>query len=245
MEIPTLIFAVSIVSLAAFVRSVSGFGYALLATPLLTFVFDAKSAVMMNIILGTIANILVLWQTWRHIDFRRLAFISLGSLPGIPLGVYLLSRLDPSIIKIVIAALVIPFSVLLLLGHSWQFKRDKLGCGLAGWVSGVLAASTSLGGPPVVLFLLNQGLVTQGFVATLAAYFLFAGMITIGAFSSLGMISTDLLIKVAILLPALFLGNYVGIRVLPKINAALFRKIVPSLVSVAAIVIIVSVVMEW
>ena len=70
-------------------------------------------------------------------------------------------------------------------------------------------------------------------------------MITIGAFSSLGMISTDLLIKVAILLPALFLGNYVGIRVLPKINAALFRKIVPALVSVAAIVIIVSVVMEW
>ena len=82
-------------------------------------------------------------------------------------------------------------------------------------------------------------------LATLAAYLLFSGTVSIIAFSSLGMISTDLLLKVAVLLPALFLGNYAGIRVLPKINVSLFRKIVPSLVSVAAVAVIVSVFMEW
>lgn len=239
-----MIFAAFIVLLAAFVRSVSGFGYALLATPLLTFVFEAKSVVVMNVILGSITCVLVLFPMRRHIDFRRVAFISLGSILGVPLGAYLLSRLDPSIIKLAIAVLAIPFAVLLLLGHSYQFKRDTLGCGVVGFMSGVLGASTSLSGPPVVLFLLNQGLVTERFVGTLAAYFLFIGMISIGAFSSLGMLTADLLTKVAILLPALLLGSYAGIRVLPRINATLFRRIVSSIVSVTALAIIVSVLME-
>ena len=109
---------------------------------------------------------------------------------------------------------------------------------------GYLAASTSLGGPPVVLFLLNQGLVTERFVGTVAAYFLFIGSITIGAFSSLGMITTDILTKVAILLPTLWLGSYVGIKVLPRVKAPLFKRIASSLVSVTALAIIVSVLTE-
>ncbi len=239
-----LIFAAFIVLVAAFVRAVSGFGYALLSTPLLMFVIEAKSVVVMNIILASITNIVVLFQTRRHIDLRRAVFMSLGSILGIPLGVYLLSRLDPSIIKLAIAVLVIPFSILLLLGHSHQFRRDALGCSVAGFFGGVLGASTSLGGPPVVLFLLNQGLVSERFVGTLAVYFLFNGVISIGAFSSLGMITTDLLTKVAVLLPTLFLGSYVGVKILPRINVSLFKRIASSVVSVTALVIIVSVLTE-
>lgn len=197
----------------------------------------------MNVILGTITSVLILFSTRRYVDLRRVAFMSLGSILGIPIGAFLLSRLEPLIIELAIAVLVIPFSVLLLSGHSHQFKRDTLGCGVTGFISGVLAASTSLGGPPVVLFLLNQGLVIERFVGTLAAYFLFTGVITIGAFSSLGMITTDLLIRVAIFLPALFLGSYIGIKVLPRINAILFKRIASALVSVAALAIIVSVLM--
>ena len=239
-----LIFAAFIVLLAAFVRTVSGFGYALLATPLLTFIFEAKSVVVMNVILGIFTSVLLSLQKRRHIDIRRVAFMGLGSIFGIPIGTYLLLILEPSIIKLAIAVLVIPFSVLLLLGHSYQFKRDNLVCGVAGLISGILGASTSLGGPPVVLLLLNQGLVTERFVGTLAAYFLFIGIASIGAFSSLGMVTTDLLIRVAVLLPALFVGTYLGSKILPRINADLFRRIVSSLVSITAIVIIVSVIMD-
>jgi len=236
--------AVLIVLLAAFVRAVSGFGYSLLATPLLMFLIEVKSVVVMNVIMASITTVVVLFQTRRHIDFRRVAFMVLGSIAGIPLGVFLLSRLDPTIIKLAIAALVIPFSVLLLLGRSHRFKRDTPACSIAGFLGGVLHASTSLGGPPVVLYLLNQGLVTERFVGTLAAYFLVADVVTIGAFSSMGMITSELLIRIAILSPALFVGAYVGVRVLPRINATLFKRIASSLVSVTAAAIIVSVLME-
>ncbi len=237
----TLIFAVSIVLVSAFVRAISGFGYSLLATPLLTLIFEAKSVVVMNVMLASVTNILSAFHMRRHIDFKRAAFLSLGCVPGIPIGTYLLSRLEPSAIKLIIAALVIPFSVLLLLGHSHRFKRDTLGCAVAGFMGGILSASTSLGGPPVVLFLLNQGLVTERFVGTLAAYFVFSGIITTTAFSSFGMVTTDLLTRVAILLPPLFLGSYLGLRVLPRINARLFKWIATSTLSVTALGIMVSI----
>ncbi len=236
-----MILAAFAVLLAAFVRSVSGFGYALVATPLLTLVFEPKPVVVINIILGSFINVLVLFYTRRHVDLKKVVFICLGSIAGVPLGAYLLSRLEPSIIKLAIAALVIPFSVLLLLGHSHRFKRETLGCSIAGFMGGILGASTSFAGPPVVLFLLNQGLVKEKFVGTLAAYFLFTGVISIGAFSSLGMITTDLLTKVAIFLPTLWLGSYAGIKLLPRIDTTLFRRIASSLVSVAALAIIVTV----
>jgi hypothetical protein len=243
LAISTLIFAAIIVLLAAFVRAASGFGYALLATPMLTLVMEAKSVVVLNMILGSVSNVLVFWQMRRHIDFRRAVLLSLGSIPGMPIGAYLLSSLDQSIIKLAIAVVVIPFSILLLLGHSHQFKRDTLGSVVAGFMGGLLGGSTGLGGPPVVLFLLNQGMVTERFVGTLSAYFLFNGVILIGTYSSLGMVTSDILTKAAVLLPTLWLGSYIGIKLLPKINAVLFKRIASVIVTVTAVTIIVSILM--
>lgn len=236
-----LFIAAIIVFVASFIRGISGFGFALIATPLLTFVYPAKSVVIMNIILSAATNIVVLVQMRKHVDSKRLIFMCLGSLFGTPLGAFALSRLDPATVKVIIAACAIPFAVLLLLGHSRHFERDRLGCSVAGFIGGIAGASTSLGGPPVVLFLLNQGLPAQRFVGTLAAYFLFINLTSITAFSSLGMLTSDLLTKVVILLPVLFIGTQAGIWVLPRIKAAVFRRLATSVVCASAVGVIVSV----
>ena len=239
-----MIAATVTILLAGFVQSVTGFGFALVAAPLLLFVFEPKSVVVINIILGGILCALILFRSRQHVDVRRVALLCAGSIFGIPLGAYVLSSIDPSIIKLVIAILIIPFSIFLLLGHSHRFGKDSLGCGLAGSISGALAASTSLGGPPVVLFLLNQGLVKQQFIGTLVAFFLFLASVSVGAFSLMGMVTNDLLMKVIVLLPALVVGFYAGTKVLPKINAALFRRIATSIVCISALTLIVTFLLE-
>jgi uncharacterized membrane protein YfcA len=235
-----IIAAVIIVLLAGFVRAITGFGFALITAPLLLFILDPKSVVVINVILGILTGVLLLWHTRRHIDVKRALLMCGGSIFGIPIGTYLLSSLDPSIIKIIMAVLIIPFSIVLLIGHSHRFKQDSLGCGISGFVSGAVGSSTSFSGPPVVLFLLNQGLVRERFVGTLTAYFLFCGVTSVIAFSFIGIVTVDILVKVAILLPTSILGFYIGIRVLPKIDATLFRRIAASIVTAAALAIIVT-----
>ena len=240
----SLIITASIVFLAGFVQSVTGFGFAIVATPLLLLVLEPKSVVVISVILYVVLCGLILFHSRQHIDKKRVVLICAGSVFGIPLGAYLLSNLDPSIVKLFIAILVIPFSVLLWLGHSHQFQRDKLGSILAGFISGILTASTSLSGPPVVLFLLNQDLAKDKFVATLAVYFLFAGLLSIVSFSIMGMVTATFLTDIVILVPALLIGFYFGIRVRPKINESLFRRIATSIIFIAALTIIVTSMLE-
>ena len=236
--------AVGIVLLAGFVHSVTGFGFALIATPLLLFVFEPKSVVVINIILPGPLGVLILFYARRHVDIRQAALICLGSLFGIPLGVYLLSSINPSMVKLVVGVLVIPFSVLLLLGHSHRFKKEGLGCGGVGLIGGGLGASTSLFGPPVVLYLLNQSLAKEQFVATVSVYTVFAAIISAGAVVLMGMVTTPILMDVIILSPALIVSFYIGIKVRPKINVAIFKRIAALLVSITALILIVNFLLE-
>ncbi|MFH1382682.1 MAG: sulfite exporter TauE/SafE family protein [Chloroflexota bacterium] len=240
----TTIFTALIVFFAGFIRAVSGFGYSLLATPLMTLVIDTKSAVIMNVFLSCVGHILALFQTWRHVDWKRAALLGLGSLTGVPLGAFLIAQLDQTTIKLVIAVLVIPFSFLVIIGRLRRFKHDSLGCVISGFIGGAIGASTSFSGPPVVLFLVNQGVVGEKFVGTIAVFFLLQSIFSIAAFSSLGMIKSDLLIQIAILVVPLFIGSYIGIKVLPKIKADIFRRLVPAVVSATAVIIIISILVK-
>ncbi len=240
----TLILSTIIILLAGFVQSVTGFGFALVATPLFLFILELKSTVVTIVILSAVLCGLLLLRFRQHVDKRRAALIAGGSIFGIPIGAYVLVSINPSVIKLVIAIIIIPVSLLLLLGPSHQFKRDTLGSGLSGLISGVLVTSTTFGGPPVVLFLLNQGLVKERFIGTCAAYFLFCGLLSVGTFSFMGMVTTELLMKAAILLPALALGFYIGTKVGPKVNPILFKRIATAIVLISALAIIANFIVE-
>ncbi|MFC1964097.1 sulfite exporter TauE/SafE family protein [Chloroflexota bacterium] len=240
----TLVLGTFFVFIASFVRSVTGFGYMLVATPLLMLVMAPKTVVVLNNFLGIITNLTVLWYMRRHIDFRKFVFLSLGSILGIPPGAYLLSILDPTVIKLAVAIVVIPFAVLLLSGHSRRFQRETPGCIAAGFAGGVLTTSVSIGGPPVVLFLLNQGLVKERFVGVIAAVGFLMNVAGAVTFSSMGLVTTDILWNVVLFLPFLWLGIYLGTKVLPRIPPALFRRIALTLLSLTALVNIVTVITE-
>lgn len=73
--------ATGIVFLAYFVKGFSGFGSAIIAAPLLALFLSLQTAVSLLAILGLVANVLMAWVTWRHIDCRETALISEGLLP--------------------------------------------------------------------------------------------------------------------------------------------------------------------
>ena len=239
-----IILAVFIVLSASFVRAISGFGQALIIAPLFTFVMDTKQAIVISIILGSISSFMVLYYTWRKIDLRVAAFLGAGVIFGIPLGAYLLLILSSNIMRLAMASVAIPFAVLLLLGHSHRFSRDSIGCVVAGFLGGILGAATSMGGPPIVLFLLNQGLFKEKFVGTCSLIFFFITLTSFIAHSTLGLVDKDILIQSAILVPPLWVGIFIGIRVLPKIKPLFFQRMAAGIVVLSAVFIIINIVIS-
>lgn len=233
-----------IVFISSFIRAVSGFGYALISASLLTLVMDARSVVVLTILLGFVSNFWILIPLWRHIDIRKSILLSVGGIAGIPIGSYILYIIDPSFLKLLIACVVVPFAILLWRGHSYRFRHEIPVYLLAGFAGGILGASTSMGGPPLVLLLLNQGLSKEKFATTIACYFAIAGVANIGAYISLDLITLEHVRQALILLPALVFGSFAGIKLLPKLEQELFRKIAIGIVALSACSIIISYITE-
>jgi uncharacterized membrane protein YfcA len=104
----------------------------------------------------------------------------------------------------------------------------------------VLSASTSMGGPPVVLYLLNQGLPKEKFVATITTYFMVTGVVSLISLSIAGVMTGEALMYAVLMLPVTYLGSYLGVRVLPLINARLFKIMTTGIVIVTALIVIIT-----
>jgi len=228
-----------IILLAGITQSATGFGFALVAVPLLLFLLDPKSVVAMAIFLSFVIGIMRIIHLWRYIDKKRLILLAIGNVLGIPIGIYILSSVDPEVIKIVIAAVIIPFSIALLIGYSHRFKRDDLGTGIIGFISGILTGGTSLGGPPIVLYFLSQDMDKKVFVGTITAAVLIIGAITMGAHFYIGALTLPLLQYGAIFIPVLILGFYIGDKILHAISATLFKRVSSLIILLSALSVIV------
>lgn len=84
-----------------------------------------------------------------------IAPISAAAVLAVPLGGYLLTGADPLTLRRLIALIVIAFSLVLLSGRRYQ-GAQRLPTSLAlGALSGTMLGATSIGAPPVILYLLS------------------------------------------------------------------------------------------
>jgi uncharacterized protein len=236
----TTILVACIVLIAGFIQSLTGFGFALMATPLLFFLMDPKAAIVLVVTMASV-NMLVMTIAYRKdINTKRTIFMSLGSLIGVPIGTYVLIVLTPISIKLVVATVIIILSILLILNRTYYFKQFILWHMIAGFFSGVLTSSTSLGGPPSVLFLLSQNINKTEFLGTISITGLILSIITILMFVSMGLITPNILQTDLISLPALGLGFLIGTIVVKKINSQLFKNIAVGVVMSSAVLTIIT-----
>jgi uncharacterized protein len=154
MDITTLA-VVAVVFLAGLMRGITGFGGAMLMAPPLSFLIGPVATVATALILESTAALVMFPEALPIINRGVLAFLIVPAIFTVPLGGYLLITLDPLIARKLIAAVVVVFSLVLLLGVRYSGRPRPTTSLLLGSVVGVLLGSTSVGAPPVILYLLS------------------------------------------------------------------------------------------
>jgi uncharacterized protein len=222
---PAWFLANLIVLFGAFVTGITGFGFVLIAAALLLLILDVKSVVILNVILGTIVCLPVAWQARKYLRSQIILILAVSSILGLPLGIWILSHVSLLSLKLIVISGVIIFAILLASGISIKFKRERLACAASGFISGTLSNSAGLGGPPVILFLLNQGWEKDVFRGNISAYFALNGIAAAISLAVTNNLPPEKMVYALSMVPALIIGLAVGMWVLPRINAVLFRKI--------------------
>lgn len=160
------------VLLAGFVQGCTGFGFALVSVPVLVLIFPPAMVPPIVVMLSMLSNVIVLIETRKWVRLRMVIPLLIGGVIGLPVGGYILSRIEPGPFKLIVGVLVFIFAIVMLAGWRRPVSNETAGLVPVGILSGVLSTSTSMGGPPLVLFFSNQGIEKEGFRANIVAYFM-------------------------------------------------------------------------
>ena len=233
----TLLLGAVIVFAASFLGGVSGFGYSLVATPLLLLLgLSLPFVVTVNLALAFLTRISVAYRLRADIWPARVAWLVAGSVPGLWLGAQALTAVAESTIKL--AAGVVVMVAALLLARTLAAPappRSLPGApAVAGFLGGFLGASVSLNGVAPVLLLARDRAEPRAFLANLAVYFVVSNAIGLVVLLAEGALDHEALFPAFVLwLPGSLAGNWLGTTLAPRLPSAAFQRLTLAIVFIA------------
>jgi uncharacterized protein len=206
------------VFVATLIRSAFGFGEALVAVPLLAFWLPLGVAAPLAVLVSiTVAGIVVV-QDWEKIHLHSTGWLVLSSLPGIPIGLLLLTSSHQRVVKATLAMIIMMFSAYSLVGRALlQLRHDSRPWLLiCGFCAGVLGGAYGMNGPPIVIYGAMRRWSAQHFRATLQGYFLPASILGMAGYRMAGLWTATVthfyLISLPVMLAGVFLGRAINHR---------------------------------
>jgi uncharacterized membrane protein YfcA len=231
------------ITIAAVVQVVSGFGFALVAAPVIVAVTDPVTSVSIIAVLGALVSAFVLTTgSERPQPLRRTTVALLAwSAPGVVAGAVIVSRLPEDAVRAAVGVLVLAALAQRTLAprrsaRAGGARGDRAhGTALAGagLVSGALTTSTGLNGPPLVLYLTARDTPPRRARDTLAVIFFVLGVAAIGTLAAFG--NLELPTETFALPFAALAGVLVGHRIFDRLTPQALGRVVTATLIAAAL----------
>jgi uncharacterized membrane protein YfcA len=234
------LYAFLIIFASMFIRTITGFGSALIAIPLLSLLFGAKFAIPFILLYECLIDIMILGRDGLKAksDINQAWPLLVSGLIGIPLGTEILIHSDEELLKITIGIALIIFSILLLWNVNLRLKRDRFGSAAAGLLGGFLCGSIGMPGPPMALLLSSQGFEKEEFRRLIVIFLTVVDFLTFFYFIWIGLINADMLLQGLKLLPAMLLGFIAGNFVFGKVDEVYFRRLALGVILAAGLLLL-------
>jgi uncharacterized protein len=197
---------------AAIINGAVGYGFSSTVTPIAILWYSNKVLNPALVIVEVAVNVTLLTRERKLIraTFPRVRPLISTLLPGVILGTLGLAYLAVNDVKVIVYAVLLPLVALQLWGFYRPFRREARTSRAVGPAIGFLYALTTISGPPLALFLRNQGMSKQAFRCSIAQIRVAESTLTLAAYFSFDTLFRTNLIS----LPALGLLPYLVVPVL-------------------------------
>lgn len=239
----TIVLSFLIILFASVVQGMTGFGFSLIAVPLLGLFLPLKDFVPMLVLFSFILSIFLYKKLSGDFNKKRIIVLALSGISSTFFGIYILKIVDDTILKLVVGVVILISSVIMLFGIRIKIRLKILGDIIAGVLSGLLNGSVSLSGPPVILLLSNENTEKETFRKTLTTYFLTLNFISLPMFFVNELLTRGIVIKSLINLPALGIGMCLGLFIGNRISEGHFKKITLGMIFILGIMSVLSAVL--
>jgi uncharacterized protein len=220
---------------AGLARGFSGFGAALIFIPLASTAIEPMVAAALLLVVDVVVAAALFPRAWTTADRRNVGTMLLGTLVGVPIGTFVLTRTDPIAVRWMIAAMVLVMLALLMSG--WRYHRrptPPVDAGV-GLVAGFFSGIAQVGGPPVVAYWLGTAKAPDLVRANIIVYFAASALITLVSYVVAGLLTTHLIGLALIVGPIYGLGMWAGSHSFGLASEETFHRICYALIAIAGL----------
>lgn len=218
---------IPILLLAAFVHGAFGFGFPLVATPLLALFFDLPTAILLTLLPTVSINLVSILgeKHWRE-ALRQFWPIPSFTIIGSFSGTQALFAVDPEPFRMLLALVLIGY---LITDHLHRSERPheipKWGMALVGLGLGLLAGVVNIFAPMVVVYALYTRMNPLLMVATFNLSFITSKSGQIAGFIHNGAFDLDVVMPTLWLIPFLLLTLWAGILLRRRIHVDTYKRL--------------------
>lgn len=247
---PALIALCSIICfVAATMVGFSGFGFALIAVPLMTLVLPLKSIVPMEVLLASFCVVILSANKLRLIKEPGVIFIFAGMATGIFVGVHLLAKVDAGLLKKILGFVVIVFAIHMFMGAGRERNPqagEAVGRGVGrivafvvGVLSGVAGGMFGTSGPPLVVYVDHFAKDKTAFRAQLVVLFLFNNLFRAPLYVKYSIMTMESVKSALWMLPAVCLGLFLGTKMHFQVSEKTFGRAISAMLLVSGLLLII------
>lgn len=220
--------------LAGLVRGFAGFGGPLMLLPVLNAFMPTTAAILVMSWIDLVVNVHLMPQAARQAKAAVVVPIALGAVLTMPLGVLLLVKIDPMVMKRGLSIAILAAALVLLSG--WRYPRTirRVGWVGVGALTGVVMGATSLAVTSALFLHADR----QTAAESRANFIMW---VVVGEIMLLAMLSfgsgfdVALLPAMAVVAPPYIIGCVAGSRLVGRLPDGLVRTVVLLLVVTIAL----------
>ncbi len=188
--------------------------------PLLVLLIGVKAASPVVALSGLVISSLMLIQEWRALQWKETIILLAASLPGLPLGLVLLTSVPESLVKIILGLILIGFGFYNLTGIQLPRLPSRWLAVPFGLIAGILGGAYNTNGPPIVIYGVFRGWNKDQFRASLQGFFLISNLLIIAGHGLSGLWTREIinlfLASIPLVAGAVFLGKKIAVRFSPE-----------------------------
>jgi uncharacterized membrane protein YfcA len=225
-------------ALAGFVQGLSGFAFGLAAMPIWVWYVAPQQIGPMIVFGSAICTLLTIRAARGGFDWRLIWPFIVAGATGVPIGVYVLHFLDPTVFKLAVGLLLVVYCPILLFSRRLPHITGggRAADGTIGFVGGVMGGIAGLTGPVPILWCMVRGWTPVTQRAVFQSFNVVMQMLALGMYGASGILTADVGRKFALVLPAMLGPGLIGARLYHRIDPIAFRRIVLMLLIVSGAV---------
>lgn len=211
----------------AFVSGLSGFAFGLIVLGVWLHFLPPAVTGPLVLICGMFTTTLSMITVWPEVRLKRILPMVLGGLAGIPGGIWLLTQLDPMVIRRSIGVFMIGYALFMLAAPRVAMRRAGRPADAAiGFVGGVMSGSVGLSGAVPTAWSMLRGWSPGEARAVYQPFNLPVMIVTLAGMFQAGVLDGRHAYYGLICVPMLPIGVWLGVRAYRRLNPQQFRRVV-------------------